>query len=59
VVEADARLRKVYLPAQCIWKDAWTDEVLQGGQWITAEAPLDRIPLFLCGDVQLPIREAY
>jgi len=57
VVEAEARSRNVYLPAQGLWKNAWTDEVLQGGQWILAEAPLNRIPLFLRGDAQLPIRE--
>ena len=27
-----------------------------GGQWIEAEAPLDRIPLYLRGDSRLPIR---
>jgi hypothetical protein len=28
-----------------------------GGQWITVEAPLDQIPLFLRGNSNLPIRE--
>ena len=57
VLEADARSRKVYLPANNSWKDAWSDQTFPGGQWITVEAPLERIPLFLRGDTQLPIRE--
>jgi alpha-glucosidase (family GH31 glycosyl hydrolase) len=51
-------MRNVYLPANSIWKDAWTDQVHPGGQWISVEAPLERIPLFLRGDSSLPIREA-
>jgi alpha-D-xyloside xylohydrolase len=57
VLEADARSRKVYLPVNDIWKNAWTDQTYQGGQWITVEAPLDQIPLFLRGNSNLPIRE--
>ena len=57
VVEAKARLRNVYLPTQSRWTNAWTGETQEGGQWIRAEAPLDRIPLFLRGNAQLPIRE--
>jgi alpha-D-xyloside xylohydrolase len=57
VLEADARSRKVYLPVNDIWKNAWTDQTYQGGQWITVEAPLDQIPLFLRGNSHLPIRE--
>jgi alpha-D-xyloside xylohydrolase len=57
VVEANARTRDVYLPDGCTWKDAWTDQTYQGGQRITVDAPLERIPLFLREDVQLPIRE--
>jgi alpha-D-xyloside xylohydrolase len=58
VLEADINMRNVYLPANSIWKDAWTDQVHPGGQWISVEAPLERIPLFLRGDSSLPIREA-
>lgn len=48
--------REVYLPAGTTWREAWTDAVEEGGQWITVDAPLDRIPLYLCGDAKLPIR---
>lgn len=44
---ADAeKSRKVYLPAGG-WFDYYTGAYYDGGQWITAEAPLDRIPLFV------------
>lgn len=44
--------RSCYLPEGCGWRDFWTDQYYEGGQWITAEAPLDRIPVFVrCGSV--------
>ncbi len=57
VLHEGARQREVYLPAGTTWRDAWTDEVYEGGQWITADAPLERIPLYLRGAAELPIRE--
>lgn len=53
-----ARSREVYLPAGAGWTDAWSDEVLEGGEWVTVEAPLDRIPLYLRDNAMLPIRQA-
>jgi len=50
------RSRDVYLPAETTWTDAWTDETFDGGQWVTADAPLERIPLYLRGEARLPIR---
>ena len=38
--------RQVYLPAGTDWDDAWTGKQLTGAQWITAQAPLDKIPLY-------------
>ena len=35
---------------------AWTDEVFQGGQTITADAPLKHLPLYLRGEKVLPIK---
>lgn len=57
VIEAGADSRQVYLPAGTTWRDAWTQECYEGGQWITAQAPMDQIPLYLRGDAQLPIVE--
>ena len=56
VLHEGARSRKVYLPVGTRWTDAWTGEGIDGGRWITVDAPLDRIPLFLRGDARLPIR---
>ncbi len=56
VLYEGARARQVYLPAGTIWKDVWTGEVFQGGQTIVAEAPLERLPLYLRGEKVLPIK---
>jgi alpha-D-xyloside xylohydrolase len=58
ILEADARNRKVYLPVGATWRNAWTNQVYAGGQWISVDAPLEQIPLFLRGDFTLPIKEA-
>ena len=46
VLELGARERKVYLPAGTDWQEPWSGERLAGGQWITAAAPLERIPIY-------------
>jgi len=56
VLDYEARKRDVYLPAGTSWTDAWTDKRINGGQWVEAEVPLDRIPLYLRGDSRLPMR---
>jgi alpha-D-xyloside xylohydrolase len=50
------RRRQVYLPGGATWTDAWTGQAFDGSQWITADAPLERIPLYLRDGAQLPIR---
>ncbi len=57
VMYAGARSREVYLPAESRWTNAWTNEVLSGGQTVTVAAPLSQIPLFLRNDAKLPIQE--
>ena len=37
----------VYLPAGAVWYDYWTNQRYDGGQTIAADAPLDRIPLYV------------
>lgn len=56
VLHQGAVSRQVYLPAGTIWTDAWTDKRFDGGQWITADAPLDRIPVYLRENAKLPMR---
>ncbi len=56
VLYEGARNRQVYLPTGDTWTDAWSGQKLEGGQWLTADAPFERIPLYLRGDAKLPIR---
>lgn len=53
-----ARARKVYLPAGASWRNAWTDERHDGGAEIEAEAPLERIPIYVRNDCKLPFATA-
>jgi alpha-D-xyloside xylohydrolase len=46
VTEEGATRRNVYLPAGGDWVDVWTGKRSNGGQTITAAAPLDRMPLY-------------
>ena len=41
------RERDVYLPAGTSWLDAWTGEPVAKNGWVSAEAPLARIPVYL------------
>lgn len=41
------RQRKVYLPRQCGWYDLYTGKHFDGGQTIVADAPYERIPVFV------------
>lgn len=56
VLHQGVRSRSVYLPAGTTWTEALTGLHSHGGQFITADAPLDRIPLFLRAGSSLPIR---
>ena len=46
VFESGARKRQVYLPKGCIWKRIGTDTAIDGGQFITADAPLEDMPVY-------------
>ncbi len=41
------RQRGVYLPAGSEWYDFWTDRRCSGGERLDADAPLERIPVFV------------
>ncbi len=47
--------RKVYLPEGCGWTDFHTQKHYDGGQWIVADAPISRIPLFVREGSILPV----
>ena len=55
VLEKEATHRRVYLPASPAWYDFWTGKTVKGGQEIEAEAPLDRMPLFIRAGSILPM----
>lgn len=46
IMHADCRSRQVYLPKGASWTNVWTNEVFEGGQTLTVDAPLAQIPLF-------------
>ncbi len=56
VMDAGVTQRAVYLPAGAQWTNAWTGEVLAGGQSVDVAAPLETIPLFLRDGAVLPIQ---
>lgn len=57
VIEEGTRARMVYLPEGSRWTDAWSKEKFTGGTWVETEAPIERIPLYLRDDADLPIAE--
>ncbi|MCY2995609.1 MAG: family 31 glucosidase [Planctomycetota bacterium] len=58
ITKFEMRSREVYLPAGIDWTDAWTGKVFSGGQRITADAPLEHIPVYLRGH-QPDLRQAF
>jgi len=55
VTEEGATSRSLYLPAANAWYDFWSGEKLEGARRIMAEAPLDRIPLYVRAGSILPL----
>jgi len=55
VVEPGARSRRLWLPDnQHGWYDFWSGQWYGGGQWITLDAPLERVPLLVRAGAGLP-----
>ena len=55
VLKANATRRSVYLPASPKWYDFWTGDTTPGSQEIEADAPLDRIPLYVRAGSIIPM----
>ena len=55
VSEQGATHRKVYLPAGCDWYNYWTNERIKGGQTVTADAPINTLPLFVRAGSIIPL----
>ena len=47
ITQPGATCARVHLPSGCQWRDAYTDEVYDGGQTVEIEAPLERIPVLI------------
>jgi alpha-glucosidase len=56
VVRPGLNSRQVYLPVG-LWYDYWSGEKLEGGRYIIAEAPLNRLPLYVKAGTILPVDE--
>jgi len=54
VTEPAATARNLYLP-QSKWYDFWTGSAVTGGRTITADAPLERLPLYVRAGSILPL----
>ena len=48
-------IRKVYLPEGTLWYDYETGEVLDGGQTIEADAPIQKMPLYVRAGSIVPV----
>ena len=57
ILEAGADTRRVYLPANHTWMDAYTKQVYEGGQFVTVPAPIGVIPVLLRDGKDYPIYE--
>ena len=57
-LEGTEKSRSVYLPEGCDWYDFWTNRYYKGGQTITADTPIDKIPLFVKAGSIIPMTRA-
>ena len=55
VYERGATSRDVYLPEGVCWREAWSGEESDGGQTLTADAPLERIPVYIRADKRVEL----
>jgi alpha-D-xyloside xylohydrolase len=55
IISPDAKSRSVYLPREGAWIDFWTGQRETGGQTVTSEAPLDRIPVYVKAGSIVPL----
>jgi alpha-D-xyloside xylohydrolase len=50
-----AKTREVYLPASSEWYDFFTNECIEGGKNMIAQAPIDKIPLYVKAGSIIPM----
>ncbi len=49
------KVRRVYLPSSTLWYDFWTGKSTNGGRIVKADAPIDKIPLFVKAGSIIPM----
>ena len=54
VYKYKARNREIYFPASCGWYDFYSGKYINGGQRLMADAPYERIPLYVREGTILP-----
>lgn len=52
---SEKKTATIYLPAKTIWYDFWTNQKYNGGQEITTETSIDKIPLFVKAGSIIPL----
>ena len=57
IVVSGVKEWNVYLPEKCKWYDFWTGEVHEGGKYVIADAPMDKLPLFVKAGSIIPLGE--
>lgn len=55
VMKEGASHRDVYLPASPAWFDFWTGDSMEGSREVEADAPIERIPLYVRAGSILPL----
>ncbi|KXX67647.1 TIM-barrel domain-containing protein [Flammeovirga sp. SJP92] len=55
ITEKGGRERKLYLPKGHTWYHLWTNEKYEGGNWVTVDAPLKDLPVFVKGGSIIPL----
>jgi alpha-D-xyloside xylohydrolase len=55
ITSPQATSREVYLPSGATWVDFWTGETLAGGKTVTANAPVNILPLLVRAGSMVPL----
>jgi len=55
VIQPRVRSRSVYLPVGTAWTDFWTGKTYPGGSTVKADAPINKIPLFVRAGAIVPM----
>jgi alpha-D-xyloside xylohydrolase len=53
--ENKEKVKEVYLPANTVWHDFWTGKIFNGGITMQADAPIEKIPLFIKAGSIIPM----